>query len=300
MLSLIVASMLSVLWLVPLLLLSICGLQVRLISSQTQVLKANKTFAKGFASVKWDDMCSGLICGRWYLGYIMVSENTSQQGTTTSYKVYLLSSLAFFKTLTILDEVDDCDEYVDLYEKESLCYFENGYSKRAYNVTRFCTRHNQACVVNEILSVYHTKKQAVCFLSGEPGCGKSMIGALLAKHFMSSICDQFNPTNPGTLFSKLWLTVSPTFEKPLIVVLDEIDAIIGKIHHQSIRQNDFNGVMCHDKQTWNGFLDSIDRKLYPNTIFLMTSNKSITFLNELDSSYLRYGRVDLKLTLQPP
>jgi hypothetical protein len=35
--------------------------------------------------------------------------------------------------------------------------------------------------------------------------------------------DGFNPTNPGDSFDKLYSHIEPTKEKPMIVVLEEVD-----------------------------------------------------------------------------
>ena len=40
-------------------------------------------------------------------------------------------------------------------------------------------------------------------------------------------------------------------------------------------------------------LDEIQRGLYPHLIIIMTTNKNPEFINNLDPSYLREGRVDI-------
>ena len=40
-------------------------------------------------------------------------------------------------------------------------------------------------------------------------------------------------------------------------------------------------------------LDTIQRGMYPNIILIMTSNRGPEFINSLDTSYIRKGRVDL-------
>ena len=49
----------------------------------------------------------------------------------------------------------------------------------------------------------------------------------------------------------------------------------------------------------NSFLDRFDRKMYPNVILMMTTNKDMDYFNdELDSSYLRDGRTTMKIHVE--
>jgi hypothetical protein len=52
-------------------------------------------------------------------------------------------------------------------------------------------------------------------------------------------------------------------------------------------------IIVPDKSGWNNMLDTIQRGMYPNLILIMTSNRGPEFINSLDPSYIRKGRVDL-------
>jgi hypothetical protein len=86
--------------------------------------------------------------------------------------------------------------------------------------------------------------------------------------------------------------VEPTAQKPLIIVFDEVDLVIMKIH-EGIRQHKNVPTVVSDKSGWNHMLDSIQRGMYSNIILVMTSNRGPEFIDSLDSSYIRKGRVDI-------
>jgi hypothetical protein len=44
-------------------------------------------------------------------------------------------------------------------------------------------------------------------------------------------------------------------------------------------------------------LDEIQRGMYPHLIMLLTSNKGPEFIQSLDPSYIRKGRVDITVEL---
>ena len=71
-------------------------------------------------------------------------------------------------------------------------------------------------------------------LWGKPGTGKSMIPILLAKKLKASLCDTFNPTEPGDSLSRLYNTVCPTSDNPLIIVLEEYDIYIKKTMEEKL------------------------------------------------------------------
>jgi hypothetical protein len=107
--------------------------------------------------------------------------------------------------------------------------------------------------------------------------------------------DSFNPFEQGDNFASLYTMVNPSSDRPLIIILEEIDCNISKMHSGLIQINKYIPTQIKTKTDWNGFLDKFDRGLYPNVIIIMTTNKSISYFDELDPSYLRKGRVDLKI-----
>jgi Cdc6-like AAA superfamily ATPase len=90
----------------------------------------------------------------------------------------------------------------------------------------------------------------------------------------------------------------PTEEKPLILVLEEFDILINKIHHNLIQMHKHIPIQVKDKTSWNTLFDRIDRGLYPNLIVLLTSNVNPEYVDNLDKSYLRQGRVNNRYHLK--
>ena len=129
------------------------------------------------------------------------------------------------------------------------------------------------------------------------GCGKSMIPLLLGKAITKKdqevhFCDTFKPTDPGDQFSNLYNLIEPTKESPLIVVLEEFDIIISKIHFGTITQHKSMPANIFDKTSWNQFFDRFDRRYYPWVILVLTSNVKPEVIESLDPSYIRNGRIN--------
>lgn len=98
--------------------------------------------------------------------------------------------------------------------------------------------------------------------------------------------------------SNLIENIEPNSVKKLIIVLEEVDILIVKLHSNLCRLHGDIPTLIKNKQDWNKFLDKIDRNIYNNIILIMTTNKTLEFFNELDPSYLRDGRLDLSFTVE--
>jgi hypothetical protein len=78
----------------------------------------------------------------------------------------------------------------------------------------------------------------------------------------------------------------------LIVVLEEFDIIISKIHFGTITQHKSLPSNIYDKTSWNQFFDRFDRRYYPWVILVLTSNVKPEVIDSLDPSYIRNGRIN--------
>ena len=106
--------------------------------------------------------------------------------------------------------------------------------------------------------------------------------------------DHYDPSFPGSSLIFVYnraKKVSPN--KPLILVLDEVDILIEKIYHKEILNHKHFKSEVHDKITWNQFLDKISYGLFPFMIVILISNKKKEDIFRLDKTYLRQGRVDI-------
>ena len=116
---------------------------------------------------------------------------------------------------------------------------------------------------------------------------------LLAKQIGASYCDTWKPTDPGDSLSKVYSTISPDKEKPLVLVLEECDKILFDILSGNIQPHKHIPIQIREKCDWNGMLDkTTDLGFYPHLILILTSNVPIEKINEKDKSLLRQGRID--------
>ena len=116
---------------------------------------------------------------------------------------------------------------------------------------------------------------------------------LLAKQINGYYCDSWNPTDPGDFLNKAYRSINPTEENPLIMVLEECDAILNDMLENRIERHKHIPVPVRKKADWNRMLDkTTDLGFFPHLILILTSNIGINTINQKDSSLLRKGRVD--------
>jgi hypothetical protein len=185
---------------------------------------------------------------------------------------------------------------IKFYERQGN-FFWLTYNNRDINVEKYIPRDNQKEVISSLKKEYKKSSNVVSVIHGDPGSGKSMIPILLAKELNGYLCDSYNPTEPGDDIAIIYNTIMPSIEKPLILVLEEFDIIIHRIHNNLIQSHKHIPIQVKDKTSWNTLLDRIDRGLYPNMFFLLTSNSDPIIIDKLDSSYLRKGRVTSRFEL---
>jgi hypothetical protein len=178
------------------------------------------------------------------------------------------------------------------------CYYDQ-YFKKVFEVPfAMEARPEQKRVVDEIVADFSRggRRGSVMYLHGPPGTGKSKVASFLARELCPAepqLCKAYNPTEPGSSLDELVRAAEPSAERPLVVLLDEVDRILERVHHGRVVTHKDIRTTVYDKSTWNAWLDGIS-DFYPYVLILMTSNVSREALGALfeDSSYLREGRVD--------
>lgn len=158
----------------------------------------------------------------------------------------------------------------------------------------------QNIIVNKIYSLFMEQRKVVVFVSGKIGTGKSMISDMLAAKINASETKDWNPSLPNQFFYNLVALANPTTHNPFLILLDEVDKLLDKIHNNQIRYHHPEyQTEIRNKSDWNGFLDDFNTKnpckehIFSNIIIFMTSNKSKREIDKMDPSYLREGRVDM-------
>ena len=182
--------------------------------------------------------------------------------------------------------------------KIDYCYRSGDYSFFEYNKTKMYINSclfsdQQRQIYDNIMEIYNTKNNVKCYIYGEVNSGKTFLAYLMARELNCYLCDTFNPSEPSDTFSNIYNSIHPTPKKPLVLLLDEVDVLIHKIHNQLIVPHKNNSIQVYNKTTWNNMLDKIDYGLYPNVICILCSNMSVDEINVLDPCYLRQGRIDL-------
>ena len=172
------------------------------------------------------------------------------------------------------------------------------YSDRKYDATKFLkkeAREGQQEIIDDMLKTVSGKasRSGTFFLYGDPGTGKSLLTLLLAKQLGAYYCDTWKPTDPGDDLSKVYSTISPEDNKPLVLVLEECDKLILNVIEGKIKPHIYIPIPMMDKSDWNSMLDKVtDLGFYPNLIFILTSNVTLDSICEVDPSMLRAGRID--------
>ena len=265
------------------------------------------------ASIWNNDEPEGWIIGKWYIGYIYKKE--SGRGDNTM-ELYIICSKKYYEEninkSTDNDNGDNGDgenntkkqkRKITFYEKDGSGYWNIYYISRTISPPTFTPHEYQSSIVSNIHADYISRNYTVVLLYGPPGKGKSIIPHFLANYMLNSnecqnkykkisLLDTFNPIQPGDKFSSIYTKINPSKETPLIIVLEEVDIIIDKIHNNTIIPHKDIPCLVSNKMEWNMFLDRFDRGLYPYVIFIMTTNKTPEYFNNLDASYLRQNRIN--------
>jgi len=298
-LLLFVSSSLGILWSSIFLITGIFGIHIYKINGLKQ-----KQFHKKItiASIWENGDPDHWIVGKWFIGYIFT--NTNNHGNS-SKTIYVITTKRFYKKEIEMDDTDISSDCKDKKEKGSIKmlereghYYYMFYTPRNIKVTKHIERDYQSKIVNEIIGIYEKKDYVVSLISGPPNNGKSMIPLFIAKKLAQegkkvSICDTFNPTEPGDSFGGLYSKVNPSTNEPLILVLEEVDILIMKII-KGLEPHKNIPIQIRGKPDWNTFLDRFDRGLYGGVIIVMTTNKPLDFFDALDESLLRDGRVNYR------
>lgn len=266
------------------------------------------TLTKFRKEIRWASMYNkdrepeNWIAGLWFLGYMYNKEGRDGD----SQKAYIFGHDSLFQKYLVVEEelpqdVDPDKKPVTIFEREG-AFWRVKYSKIKIVPKKMTPKQNQKNAIDKLVKNYKEKRYTTALLHGPPGCGKSMVGVLLAKHFLKTsskvfFVDTFVPTDPGDEFISLYTKVEPTEASPLIVVLEEIDVTIEKIHTGEVKVHNDLPVLIKNKPDWNMFLDKFDRERFPFVILLMTSNRDIGWFNEKDPSYFRDGRVNVKIRM---
>lgn len=248
-----------------------------------------------YASTWADEEPEAWICGKWFVGFILVSKTEREE----SKNLWLVCSRTFYKSHVSHIEQTEGPKTITYWYREG-CFWRLIYIKRSLPVPVGEMRPRQQETVDRILELLKTRSSMVCLLHGVPGGGKSMTALyvcreLLKEHKGVHLCDAHAPWEHGDNFDSFYNKINPSRDTPLVLVFEEVDGLITKVHNNSIVQGQHNPIQIKDKATLNMFFDKFPRDIYPWVILIMTTNRPTGFFDALDPSYMRPGRVDFKV-----
>jgi len=171
--------------------------------------------------------------------------------------------------------------YNNIYYSKRTMVLENQYNSQQYSLSR------------KIIEYYNKHNNVVSYIYGNIGLGKTFMAYLLCNEINGMLCDSFNPCEPGDYIQDIYSHVNPTCENPFVLILDEVDILLKNIHCNKIEKHKNIPTQIYNKNTWNNFLDKIELGLYPYMLVLLCSNKNKEYIDNMDHSYLRKGRVNV-------
>ena len=252
------------------------------------------------SSIQTNDEVDGWICGKWYIGYI--TRTACKRDSAASAELMIVCTAGYYKKNVDMEEVDTDDNTTKTYKyyEHETSFHQPSYTGRTIPLSEKTANKTQKSAVARILEVFKKKLYAIVLLYGNAGSGKSMTAQFVCAELLNtckcvSFVDTFNPSDPGDSFSGLYNQILPTADNPLVILFEEVDILISAMHDGKITQVVNSPIQIKNKSDWNSFLDKFDRELYPHVIFIMTTNKTDSFFDVLDPSYMRKGRVDVKI-----
>lgn len=285
----------AIVWSLVFLPASLLGVRVNKVSG-ARMKKFLKTVKH--SSIWTNDEPEGWVCGKWYIGFV----HTVSGERNESKDLWLVCTKKFYETNIQQKEASESGGKTDkiTYWVREGCFWRLNYNSRQLPMPKRPVRDTQANAISSIIAKYEATGHAVCLLHGRAGGGKSMTAQYLCAELLKTkkgvhFCDTHAPYEHGDNFDSFYSKINPTEECPLVLVFEEVDGLILNLHTNKIEQRQHNPVQIKNKTDWNLFLDKFDREIYPHMILVMTTNKTATWFDELDNSYMREGRVDLKI-----
>jgi len=263
------------------------------ITEQCDVAHLLRKFkGKGTLTINGKKPC-GLVYGKWYIGFIVVTDNQYYSKS----EVYLFTTIIQYNKISKTSSITTTTENVskiEIYERTGN-YYHIDYDNRNIEFN-YEANPNQISIINTIIEDYDKNGHSVSLLYGIPGTGKTLTSLLLTKKTNGSYCNTWNPCSPSDTLRTLYNSVNPTKDSPLVISLDEVDNILFNIHNGVLEHKLFP-IQVKNKCSWNRLLDSINIGMYPYLILILTTNRSEQWINELDPSYIRNARVNIKIEL---
>jgi hypothetical protein len=238
----------------------------------------------------------GYFISKHAIGYISLNIEDVLYILTLPKMYTMLTQLEHEKPIQVIEKETTCNK-ISVYTRKG-AYKNFYYFRMTLDISHIQPIGQQQEIVSDVISMYNKIGRATVFIHGVSCAGKSTVGYLLAKQMEGIYCHTFNPGDPGDHLSSLLSDINRDSE-PLIIVIEEVDELIKKIHNSNpIIHNTEIPILVHNKSTWSTFLD--DMIFYTGVVLILTSNTSKQELDELDESYLRPGRIHKSYSMMNP
>jgi len=289
-------------WTFVFLLTAPLGIKLYVLNDTDECKRIQKRISNSCTHTTDNNRGYGYSLGYWYLLHVSITK--SDFGDV--YTAWIISTEESYKTLTanknennsnMIDFDCSAKPKTEITVYERLGSFANPwYKRRVLKIITMEPRPAQDVVIQTIKEHYDVHKHTVVYIHGPPGTGKSAIGILLTNVYKSSYCNNLKLWQPGDNLASLYADVEPSASSPLIIVFDEFDIPLQKIH-AGILPHAKLPIQIANKNGWNQLMDEIHIGIYPYIIILLISNRAPDFVRTLDPSYIREGRVDLVFNL---
>lgn len=181
-------------------------------------------------------------------------------------------------------------------------YF-SGYNKSWDNWDPTQFHPNCSKGVDIILAHLSSRLTGVFFLYGDPGLGKTTTARKLALKLNAWLCLDFEELynsrcQPVQEVLNLQRYIQPCKERPLVIVIDELDEYLFKCCQEPDDEPDPIDKKLRlrspaMKKNWGRLLDTVHQS--QNMVLICTSNKPPSFFNEYDDALLRPFRITASL-----
>lgn len=244
-----------------------------------------------FHSCTYSDSFIGIALGRWFVAYSTLGSANGGQGDSGS--IYVIMTAAARETLRMGGRQSEVSNMVSIsMRRGSLWNYED--NTIAVSLPTSEPWDDQKNAVDGIADIYAKRGNAVALLTGPPGVGKSKVSAYLAKRVnANNIVLKVNLTRPVEDILSLKSIYKPTRDKPVILMIDEVDIILAALHRETISQHKHLVCGMLNLADWNSSLDLFEwGDTLEGIILIMTSNMTpAQIATNYNPSCIRPGRV---------
>jgi hypothetical protein len=259
---------------------------------------------------------TGIVFGRddknnYWLSYIesSSSDNNHSRNHDFNIKLYSTKEISISKKFEDTDSEEDTHSSVASISKQArsslktlVCYRKynswknSNYRRMELGIRPDLVSTNQKSIIDDIVEMVETSYAngfsygGFFMISGGTGSGKSALGRFLAEKIGANFCDDFRLSEPGYNLYQLLHIAEPSREEPLVLVLEEFDRDLEIAHQGTAEQHKWLTSTIYDKASWNTFADRLMD--YQNLIVIATTNRTRKWFDDLDTSYLRTGRLN--------